>query len=278
MNEIFSIIVPCYKNSNLLIECLDSILNQDYKQMELIICEDAGGGFDSSFFEDYIEKNKKQNLIRYEVYSNPENYGTVKNLNYAIHKTCGNYIKIIAADDVFADNSVLTKVMFAIHSSKNGCVLCDVLLCDSDLNVIKKYNSKFIDNMSTFSSEKCFEELCIRNRINAVGIFFERRFFEENGYFNEKYRLLEDWPTWLNLYKRNRKIDYYPYIAAKRRISTGVVANNNPYFLADRRLVWNDIIKPNKCKIKKSTFIRAGIGAYFYTIPFLRSMFYMVRG
>ncbi|MDE5977732.1 MAG: hypothetical protein K2G70_04615, partial [Turicibacter sp.] len=146
------------------------------------------------------------------------------------------------------------------------------------LNAIRKYSSKFIDNISTLSPDECFEKLCIRNKINAVGIFFEKRFFDENGYFNEKYRLLEDWPTWLNLYKHNRKIDYYPYIATKRRISTGVVANNNPYFLADRRLVWTDIVKPNKHKIKLSTFIRAGIGAYLYTTPFLRSAYYRIRG
>ena len=245
--------------------------------MEIIICEDCGGNFDADYFQQYIEEHKSKNIIRYIVYSNPENYGTVKNLNCAIKKSKGEYIKIIAADDALASIDAINTISAKLETIQEECLLCDVLLCDDKLNPVEIAKSDFIKDINQMNSEECFRRLCIRNRINAVGIFFKRCFFEHNGYFDEKYRLLEDWPTWLRLYSRGDKIHYFQYVATKRRMAVGVVANNNPYFLADRRLVWSDIIKPNKEIVGVKLLIQSYLGAYLFTTPLLRKVYYKFR-
>lgn len=93
MAKLFSVIIACYKNSNLLTSCIDSILCQTYPAVEIIICEDCGGNFDADYFQKYIEEKKLNNIVRQIVYSNPENYGTVKNFNCAIKQSKGEYIK-----------------------------------------------------------------------------------------------------------------------------------------------------------------------------------------
>ncbi len=277
MEKIFSVIIPCYKNSDLLIDCIDSVLMQSYPAIEIIVCEDCGGDFDIDFYSSYIENNNTGNIISQKVYSNPENYGTVKNLNIALHKVHGEYIKIIAADDVLASVDSLDKVAKKYVEIEEECMLCDVLLCDNELNPSYLANSDFLKDMSDLSPEECFKRLCIRNRINAVGIFFKRSFFERNGLFDEKYRLLEDWPTWLRLYSRGDKIYYFRNVAVKRRMAVGVVANNNPYFLADRKLVWSDIIKPNKKMIGTILYVKSYISAYIFSLPFLRKIYYKIK-
>ena len=277
MNKLFSVIIPCYKNSELLSDCVDSILNQNYPAIEIIICEDCGGNFNIDYYKEYIERNKSDNIIRYKVYSNPENYGTVKSLNCAIKESQGEYIKIIAADDALASNDSLDEIARRLDEIKEECLLCDVMLCDDKLAPVETAKSDFLSDMSKLDSEDCFRRLCIRNRINAVGMFFKRSFFDNHGLFDEKYRLLEDWPTWLRLYSRGERIYYYQYVATKRRMAVGVVANNNPYFLADRRLVWSDIIKPNRKIIGTGLYIKSYIGAYFFTIPLFRKVYYKFK-
>ena len=277
MSKLFSVIIPCYKNSSLLTSCIDSILSQTYPAVEIIICEDGGGNFDAGFYSEYIVNNKSRNIIRQTVYSNPENYGTVKSLNCAIKQSKGEYIKIIAADDALASSDSLENVAKKLDVIQEECLLCDVLLCDNELTPVETAKSDFLNDINSLSSEECFRRLCIRNRINAVGVFFKRSFFEHNGFFDEKYRLLEDWPTWLRLYSRGEKIHYYQYVATKRRMAVGVVANNNPYFLADRRLVWSDIIKPNRKIVGMKLLIKSYVGAYLFTTPLLRKVYYKFR-
>lgn len=277
MNKRFSVIVPCYKNSQYLQDCIDSIIEQDYDEIELIVAEDGGGNFDADYFRHYIENNKKENVVRYEVYSNECNYGTVKNLNHALKKSTGRYIKLIAADDILATSNVLSGVAPAIEKSSDGCIVGDVLMCDNNLNVLYKFESDFYTDISRLSAKECFKRNCIRDKINAVGVFFRKDFFEKYGLFDERFRLLEDWPTWLKLFDEGGKIEYCSYIVTKRRVGTGVVANNNPYYLSDRRRVWKNNIKKARKKIGLFLYCKSYIAAYFYSNSFMRKIYYRIK-
>lgn len=57
----------------------------------------------------------------------------------------------------------------------------------------------------------------MRNGIVAGGVFFNAEFFEKFGFFDERYRLLEDWPTWLRLAKKGIRIEYYPVYEGEHR-------------------------------------------------------------
>ena len=48
------------------------------------------------------------------------------------------------------------------------------------------------------------------NTVSAAGTLFQRSFFSEHGGFDEDYRLLEDWPTWLKLARSGVQIPYLP--------------------------------------------------------------------
>lgn len=64
-----SIIVLTYLQRHILNDCIDSILSQDYPNIELIICDDCSADFDCDEVYQYIEQNKKSNISNIVIYN-----------------------------------------------------------------------------------------------------------------------------------------------------------------------------------------------------------------
>ena len=107
MTPLVSVIIPVYKKLDLLKDCVDSVLEQDYPRIELIIADDSSDDFDTLFWEKYVADHKTNNIVRFVVYSNKNNLGTVKNLNNALKLSQGEIIKAIAGDDSLFCNSFI---------------------------------------------------------------------------------------------------------------------------------------------------------------------------
>ena len=105
INGLLTCIVLTYRNGEFLYETIDSILMQDYPHIELIVAEDGAPDFDAETLRKYIVQKKKENLENVVIYSNSPNFGTVKNVNKALRKTQGEYVKIIAGDDAYPDSN-----------------------------------------------------------------------------------------------------------------------------------------------------------------------------
>ena len=202
LSSLFTVIILVYKNSAYLCSCIDSLIAQDYESIELIVADDGSSDFCCDYFEKYIECHKQKNITRFLVYSNPENVGTVKSINIAIKKSTGRYIKTIAADDEFYNNNTLSTAKKALDSCRDGIVISNVVKCNQNMDYIRVYYKSLQKRINSLSPLECFRLLCIHNDIVAPGVFFSREFFEVYGYFDEEYRLLEDWPKWLQITDR----------------------------------------------------------------------------
>lgn len=274
MNGRFTVIIPVYNNSDMLKDCIDSVLIQNYSDIEIIIADDKSLVFREQELFRYINDNQHGNISNIAIYQNEKNLGTVKNLNQAIKRSTGVYIKIIAADDLLYDPKVLSQVVEKFNDVEDGVLICDVMQCDENLNYMGRYKSEFLNNINLYSSQKNFENLCVRNYIKAAGVFFTKSFFDDNGLFDEKYRLLEDWPTWLSFFLKEKRMVYKPILAVKYRIDTGVIANSNPYYLKDRKLVFKDLIQKNKNKISFTVYLKAFFSTYLFTNLILRKIYF----
>lgn len=213
LNDLFSVIILSYNNYSFLQTCIDSVLMQAYKRIELIVVDDKSQEFDIKSVNSYISERKDSNLINFVVYQNPVNYGTVKSINCALKKVKGKYVKLLAADDALFNKEVLVQAGKALQNSKNGIITSDMMKCNSALTPISIYHKPFQKKINQFTSQEYFRRLCMRNGIVAGGVFFNAEFFEKFGFFDERYRLLEDWPTWLRLAKKGIRIEYYPLLA-----------------------------------------------------------------
>lgn len=77
----FSVIVLCYRHFEYLFTAIDSVLTQDYPNIELIISDDGSADFPYKEIETYINARKHSNITRTIIRQQKENSGTVRHLN-----------------------------------------------------------------------------------------------------------------------------------------------------------------------------------------------------
>ena len=120
----FSFIVPSYNGEpEFLSECLDSMLNQSYKNFEIVICDDASTNEDSiKLLEKYEKNNKQINLIKRK-----KNGMISIASNDAIKAAKGDFIVLVDNDDVVHQDS-LYYFAKALNEDKN----IDFLYSDED--------------------------------------------------------------------------------------------------------------------------------------------------
>lgn len=123
-----SIVVPVYKVENVLHYCIDSILNQTYKDFELILVDDGSPDNSGKICDEYAKKDNRITVIH------KENGGVSSVRNCGIDAAKGKYICFVDSDDYPCINYLLDMV--------NMCTKfdgCDLLL--GGFNVVSDYKS-----------------------------------------------------------------------------------------------------------------------------------------
>lgn len=128
-----SIVIPVYNVEKYLRECLDSLLNQTFKDFEIICIDD--GSTDSSYkiLEEY--KNKDERLIVVQ----QENQGAAVARNKGIEIANGKYIQFLDSDDVFEPNMLETLYEEAI-ANNSDMVVCSAKKIDEEGNIVEHSN------------------------------------------------------------------------------------------------------------------------------------------
>ncbi len=109
-----SVLIGTYNRSNLVHRCLDSILNQNYENIEIIIVNDTSTDNTIEVLEEYVTKypNKIQFI------NNETNKGIAYNSNLAYSVSKGEYLALIGDDDEWHDPEKITKQIKAFEDNK----------------------------------------------------------------------------------------------------------------------------------------------------------------
>lgn len=131
MNKKISVIVAVYNTEKYLDRCIESLLNQTYKNIELVIVEDCST--DSS--RKLLKKYKGNKNIK--VFYNRENRGLSYSRNYGLKKSTGDFIGYIDSDD-YVEPDYYEKLMSSIKDNKSDIAICDIKLVDEQTNKIER--------------------------------------------------------------------------------------------------------------------------------------------
>ncbi len=169
--------------------------------MELIVSDDASGALDRDSISEYIEKNKKPNLVSYLINENKRNLGTVAHANFAVSLTGGEFIRFAACGDGFFGKDALTRLYLFAEKHKVPVVTSKSGVCSHGFSRIYYYfpDSRRVNVINRRKPADLYKVIAVSNIISSAGTLYRRSFFSENGGFNEAYRYLEDLPTWLRL-------------------------------------------------------------------------------
>ena len=125
---LISVIVPVYKVENVLNYCIDSILNQTYKNFELILVDDGSPDNSGKICDEYAKKDSRITVIH------KENGGVSSARNCGIDAAKGKYICFVDSDDYPCKNYLLDMVNMCKKFDE-----CDLLL--GGFNVVSDYKS-----------------------------------------------------------------------------------------------------------------------------------------
>lgn len=103
-----SIIIPAYNNSRYLPECIRSLTMQDYRDIEIIVVDDASTDDTSSVVKDLAEHDSRIRLIQHK-----KNAGTLASRKSGILASHGSYVMLIDQDDALAPNALTSLMLFA---------------------------------------------------------------------------------------------------------------------------------------------------------------------
>ena len=115
-----SIVVPVYNVEKYLNRCLNSLVNQDYKNIEIIIVND--GSPDNS--QMIIDKYKKEysNVIKA---FKKKNEGLSEARNFGLKKATGDYIAFIDSDD-YVETNMISEMIKCASKNNSDIVVCDI--------------------------------------------------------------------------------------------------------------------------------------------------------
>ena len=147
--EMISVIIPCYNVSKYISKCIESILNQSYKKLEIIMVDDCST-------DDTCKVLEKYSLIdsRIKVLKNDNNMGAAYSRNRGFSESHGNFISFIDSDDYIDDNFYESMINKLLENN------ADVSVCD--IKVFYEENNKEVIS-------KCFdgEDISIINVIKS---------------------------------------------------------------------------------------------------------------
>ncbi|MGL5051658.1 MAG: glycosyltransferase family 2 protein [Fusobacteriaceae bacterium] len=241
-----SIVILSYNSEKWILETLDSVLNQTYKNIELIISDDNSTDGTIKICEEWIAKNKNK-LKTIKILKAEINQGVTRNVNKGIKASTSEWIKLIAGDDILFEDCIQKNVEYCIKNNLNNLFSKVVEFKDE----LKTENLIKVEvNSEIFSKEanEQFEELLIGNFVSAPTGFFKKSLIESMNYFDEKYPMVEDYPMWLKLTENGIKLNFLEENTVYYRVHSQSLSNNlnkvlNERMYNFRKMLFNDYIK-----------------------------------
>lgn len=186
-----SVIVPCYNNNNerYLRDCFDSIINQTYSPIQLIVIDDGSTDGTSALLE------KLQ--IEYDfILEKQKNKGISGALNTGIKKYAkGKYIAMMGSDDYWALNKLAVQVTYMESAGSNVAASCTWGYWIYE-NIPSRPTPRLTRQLKP--SDLSFEGLLKSNSIMQISVMIRKEIMDQIGLFDEN-SAVEDWDMWLRI-------------------------------------------------------------------------------
>lgn len=235
MNNLVSIIMPVFNGENYIQSSINSLINQTYTNLEIIVIND---GSNDTTSEILAENRSKDSRIK--IYTNEVNIGLTKSLNIAINKATGKYIARQDVDDISCLHRIERQVK-ALEFMDLDLVL--TLAKNSQSDVIP---SKKIRYLNTFN-------VMYLGNIWVHGTFLGKANLFKEYLYDESYKYAQDYNFLLRVLLNHKKIMYlnevlyYLNSSETNRISN--LKKNEQLEFANRSLI--EVMKFNPYLINK---------------------------
>lgn len=148
--DLISVIVPIYNVKNYLEKCVKTILDQDYKNLEIILVDDGSTDGSSELCDLLLEKDERIKVLH------KANGGLSDARNYGFSHSNGKYIMFIDSDD-YIHNEMVTKLYNSLISNNADLAICNYDFVDESGNLVKE-NKNIVKN-EVFNREDGYRKI-----------------------------------------------------------------------------------------------------------------------
>lgn len=240
----FSIVVLCYQNKGFLWGMLDSICQQDYPNIELIVSDDGSDDFDAQAVEQYIEENKGENIRKVTVRRNAENMGTVRHVHTVIAQVQSEYLAFSAADDRFCGKTAISAYVKAFAENPDrGWIVARSCITSADYKktIYTTPTERDIPYFQQGDPIRLYSRWSRRGLAIPCSMAFRKSAIEAVGGIDLSFRFLEDWPLVLKLLRNGYMPVFLNQVTAIH--SAGGVTNTSVFGMGVRKGFLEDKIR-----------------------------------
>jgi glycosyltransferase involved in cell wall biosynthesis len=228
-NPIVSIICSCYNHCNYVIESLQSVLNQSYKNIQLIVVDDFSTDNSVTVIEQFLKDYPEILFIK-----NKSNYGITKSVNNAMLQAKGDYFIDLAADDVLVANCIELQVATYQNTKYQNLAIVygnaeEISETGAHISYYFEVDEKLKSKIKRPSGDIYKKVISTETTICSVSALYKISVFKLlNGYDESLH--YEDLDYWIRV-SRDYDIEYLDAIIIKKRLlpnsmHTGFVKNH----------------------------------------------------
>lgn len=221
-----SVIVITYNSAKFVLETLESIKAQTYQNIELIVSDDSSTDNTVEICTEWID-TWKERFVSTELITVEKNSGIPANCNRGVRAAHGEWLKLIAGDDLLIEDCIERYIEKAIDNPSIEIMHSNVIQYDGVFNEqfrLPDFNSKALRiNSPSISAKQQFEILLRGNKIWAGSIFIKMTVYKKVGLYDESVRYWEDRPMLLKITQNNIKLHYFDFFSCRYRRSASSI-------------------------------------------------------
>lgn len=203
-SPLISVVMPVYNTERFVAQAIESVLNQTYQNLELILVNDCSTDKSLLILESYARKDKRVRII-----SNEKNIGVAHTRNLGIQAAKGAYIALLDSDDLWEETKI-EKQLTQIINAQAKISYCSLAMVDEDGKKIKEFSVPETTD---------YKEMLVRCFFTCSSVLIEATLLKSNLFKAEYYH--EDYLLWVELLSQNAKAVGLTEVLAYYRQLTG---------------------------------------------------------
>lgn len=254
-DELVSVIIPTYKGSNKICSVVESVLNQSYQSLEVIVVDDNGANTKEQVeTENKLKKYISNNSITYLKHNINKNGAAARNTG--LKKCKGKYVAFLDDDDYFYYNKI------------EECVDAFKKIDDSYAMVHTSYDLVFPDNKTKLISQNysgdIFERFVLcKIRLCSSSVVIRKSVLDEVGGFDESFLRHQDWEMFTRILCKYKA--YFVNVNGMKKVLEFRNSPKNPEKYEEYRLHYIDKMTPI-IKARDAKLLKKFINFHYYEI------------
>lgn len=248
----FTCLMTCYNQEHYIYEAIDSLLEQDYENIQLILMDDGSKVFHEDRVKQYIEDHKGANITDVIVSVNPENMGAIRTYNRSLPWVTGKYLHVFDGDDVYYDAHTVTRIVDSFESLPDSeyVLASQMLMCGETFDEWLSWycDPSLMEAMNKMPVKDQFAKCCENVYYPKGSVVFRTDLFRQEGGYDEEFLVIDDWPTFLRTLRNGHKMWYFDFVTCKHRFggisSTNKMTPRKARFLRELVLVQDKYVLP----------------------------------